>query len=616
MADGLAGHGDAAAWQAPPPGALREWDPRDISGYQLRGRLGSGGMGAVYLSETRGGQPIALKVVHPDLAEDPQFRRRFEREVRAARRVRGRYIAPVADSNTEGPTPWLATEYVPGPSLHQVLNVVGERLAPHVVLRLVAGIASALTTIHEEGMVHRDLKPGNVMLAADGPIVIDFGVARAADASMLTGTRTRIGTPGFMAPEQVRGGEITSATDIFALGLTAHVSATGSHPFGEGTPDALLYRIAHTHADLTACPPGLRRLIEPCLRHEAADRPSARELLALCRELGAEMGLDDVLPTAGWLSHPSPPTPPTPATPPAQVRPVAPHPPAPAPVPAPQYGVVPTPPPPSAGARRRRTWLIAIPALVLVLAVGVGIVVVNTGGDGSDEPDFHVGDLVVAYDEFQYDVASATLTSDTRAEVDVLWQYREEGVDEWTRSHEETVSITPNEEVQLSHNFAAKACETTFKAEIKHEGVTIGSPEAIECTRDDTGSDDTELDDTGSDEVWPDDTELDDTEPGGAGWALHIADFVVAYDDVRYDVAWATLTSDIWTEVDVIWLYHEEGEDVWMLVHEETVSVTPDEEVQLSYAFESLPCGTTFKVEIQHEGTTVDEAEAMESDTC
>ncbi|TDC79695.1 serine/threonine-protein kinase [Streptomyces hainanensis] len=283
---------------------LQPQDPREVSGYPLRGRLGAGGMGTVYLSETRGGQPVAVKVVHAQLAEDPLFRRRFEQEVNAALRVRGRYLVPVLDSDTAGAVPWVATSYVPGPSLASAVATSGP-LPPQTVLLLTAGIAHALTAIHDAGVVHRDLKPGNVLLAEDGPAVIDFGIARAADATSLTGTDVRVGTPAFMAPEQIEGGApATPALDIFALGLTAYFAATGTHPFGEGAASSLLYRIVNGQPDISACPPGLRELIGPCLAKDPAARPTPSDIVETCRRLGETMGLASPLPSAGWFTAP------------------------------------------------------------------------------------------------------------------------------------------------------------------------------------------------------------------------------------------------------------------------------------------------------------------------
>jgi protein kinase-like protein/putative peptidoglycan binding protein len=277
---------------------LRPEDPAQVGGFRPVARLGSGGMGAVYLAHTPGGQPVALKVVRPELAEAPDFRRRFEQEVRAARRVQGLYTVPVLEADTEGPVPWLATAYVAGPSLSEAVAAHGP-LSEHTVLLLVAGVAEALQSIHAVGVVHRDLKPSNVLLVADGPRVIDFGIARATDATSLTdANHSVIGTPAFMAPEQVMARGVGPQADIFALGLLAHYAATGSGAFGEGDPQALLYRVVHDEPDLSRLPAGLRRLIAACLIKDAAARPTPAQLIEACRELSpdAELRRD-----RGWL---------------------------------------------------------------------------------------------------------------------------------------------------------------------------------------------------------------------------------------------------------------------------------------------------------------------------
>lgn len=301
---------------------LKPGDPRDIAGYALQGRLGAGGMGTVYLTATRGGQPIALKVVHDEFAEDPKFRQRFEQEVRASRQVRGRYILPVVDSNTQGAMPWLATEYAPGLSLATAVTTHGP-LPPDAALRLIAGVAHALEAIHAVQVTHRDLKPGNVILAPDGPAVIDFGIARAAEATPLTGTDMRIGTPLYMSPEQLRGTAVTPAIDVFALGLTGYVAATGVHPFGDGPGPAVLYRIDRDVPDLTACPAEIRPVISRCLAKDPAARPTPAEVVALCRQAGAKLGLTEVLPTTGWLPPAFLPAPAPPPTLPMQPQPSA-----------------------------------------------------------------------------------------------------------------------------------------------------------------------------------------------------------------------------------------------------------------------------------------------------
>ncbi|WP_181798041.1 serine/threonine-protein kinase, partial [Streptomyces sp. WELS2] len=242
---------------------LQADDPAAVAGYRPAARLGAGGMGRVYLSHTRGGRPVALKVVRPELADDPDFRRRFRREVTAARRVRGAYTAELIDADPDGSPPWLATVYVPGPSLADAVARRGP-LPVAAVLWLMAGVAEALQAIHAEGVVHRDLKPSNVLLAADGPRVIDFGIALAADGTSYTATGSTIGTPAFMAPEQATGGEVTAATDVFALGQTAAFAALGRPLYGEGPGVNVLYRIVHSEPDLSLLPEPLRPLFAWC----------------------------------------------------------------------------------------------------------------------------------------------------------------------------------------------------------------------------------------------------------------------------------------------------------------------------------------------------------------
>ncbi|MEI5524287.1 serine/threonine-protein kinase [Streptomyces brasiliscabiei] len=261
---------------------LEAGDPTTVASYRLAARLGSGGMGTVYLSYTPGGHPIALKTIRPELSEDPEFRRRFKQEVQAAQRVQGLYTAPVLDHDTEGAQPWLATAYVPGPSLHAAVAEHGA-LPLGSVLLLLAGVAEALSVIHGAGIVHRDLKPSNVLLAGDGPRVIDFGIARAADATALTGTGVSIGTPAFMSPEQAAGKPVTPASDIFALGQVAAFAARGTGAYGDGPSHAVLYRIVHEEPDLGGLPDELR-FIERCLAKDPADRPSPAEVVTLCQE--------------------------------------------------------------------------------------------------------------------------------------------------------------------------------------------------------------------------------------------------------------------------------------------------------------------------------------------
>lgn len=262
-------------------------DPTTIAGYRLAARLGAGGMGKVYLSYTPGGRPVAIKVIRPEFGEDPEFRRRFAQEVRSAQRVQGLFTAPVIDADTDGTQPWLATAYVPGPSLADAVTAYGA-LPVETVLLLIAGMAEALHVIHGAGIVHRDLKPSNVLLAADGPRVIDFGIAYAADATSLTGSGVTIGTPSFMAPEQAAGRRVTPATDIFALGQVAAFAATGVPAFGEGTSHGVLYRIVHEEPDLTGVPERLTELVTRCLAKDAEARPSITEVIGLCQSANAE----------------------------------------------------------------------------------------------------------------------------------------------------------------------------------------------------------------------------------------------------------------------------------------------------------------------------------------
>ncbi|MEU7703342.1 serine/threonine-protein kinase, partial [Streptomyces sp. NPDC039028] len=285
----------------PAPTALSDDDPREIGGYRLHARLGAGGMGVVYLAYTPGGRPIALKAVRAEFAADPEFRERFAQEVASARRIHGLFTAQVVDHGVDARTPWLATAYVPGPTLQQVVQRHGP-LPVRTVLLLVAGIAEALQGIHGVGVVHRDLKPANVLIAADGPRVIDFGIARAADAAALTGTGLRIGTAAFMAPEQALGLPATAATDVFALGALAVYVSGGAPPFGSGPESAALYRVVHEAPDLAPVPAALRDLLGRCLAKRPEDRPTTAELIAAVHAhpaVGPRPGFAD-----DWLPHP------------------------------------------------------------------------------------------------------------------------------------------------------------------------------------------------------------------------------------------------------------------------------------------------------------------------
>jgi serine/threonine protein kinase len=273
-------------------------DPDEVGGYALRARIGVGGMGRVYLAFTPGGRALALKVIRPEHAEDEEFRRRFRQEVDAAQRVQGLYTAPVVDADSEAPIPWLATAYVPGPSLRQAVAEHGP-LPLATVFRLVAGVAEGLTAVHACGLIHRDLTPANVLLADDGPRVIDFGIAHAAAATSLTRTGMQVGTPALMAPEQVQGRSATTATDVFALGQLAVFAATGHTAFGEGNQDALFYRIRNEPPDLDDCPAELRAIASRCLEKDPDKRPTLTEVMAYAR--GQTEGQTMRLAAGAWL---------------------------------------------------------------------------------------------------------------------------------------------------------------------------------------------------------------------------------------------------------------------------------------------------------------------------
>jgi eukaryotic-like serine/threonine-protein kinase len=271
---------------------LRPDDPRTIGPYRLLGQLGCGGMGRVFLGLSAGGRPIAVKVIRAELAADPEFRTRFSREVAAARKVSGVYTAHVVDADLDSEVPWLATAYVRGPSLTEVVRGHGP-LPVNTVLALAAGLAESLNAIHAVGVVHRDLKPSNVLLAEDGPRVIDFGISQAVEASALPGLD--FGSPGFMSPEQALGHDIAPSADIFSLGAVLTYAATGHGPFGSGSSAALVYRLVNSPARLDDLPEELRRLVGSCLAKHPSDRPTASQLLA---DVGA------IQPESGWLPAP------------------------------------------------------------------------------------------------------------------------------------------------------------------------------------------------------------------------------------------------------------------------------------------------------------------------
>ncbi|MGY5129554.1 protein kinase domain-containing protein [Streptomyces nigrescens] len=257
--------------------------PEYAGQYRLEARLGSGGMGVVHLARSSSGLLLAVKVIHGEFAQDPEFRGRFRQEVAAARRVSGAFTAPVVDADPDAERPWMATLHIPGPTLSDHVKRNGP-LAVDEVRRLASGLAEALRDIHRAGVVHRDLKPGNVLLATDGPKVIDFGISRPSDSEMRTETGKLIGTPPFMAPEQFqRPREVGPAADVFALGSVLVHAATGRGPFDSESPYLVAYQVVHDEADLAGVPAELVPLVESCLAKDPADRPTPDALMELLR---------------------------------------------------------------------------------------------------------------------------------------------------------------------------------------------------------------------------------------------------------------------------------------------------------------------------------------------
>ncbi|WP_053170592.1 serine/threonine-protein kinase [Streptomyces sp. SBT349] len=316
---------------------LRPGDPSAIGPYRLLARLGAGGMGQVFLGRSPSGRMVAVKVVQRELAEDPEFRRRFRAEAEAARRVSGPWTAPVLDSDTESAFPWIATGYVVGPPLREVVDVLHGPLPENSVWALALGLAEALKEIHASGLIHRDLKPSNVMVTLEGPKVIDFGIARAVDASMVTRTGAMVGSPGYSSPEQIRGEAMSGAADVFALGAVLAFAATGRDPFsGDGAQlHTVLYRVMNEKPELG--PPegplrgGLRELAERCMAKNPGARPGVEEVSALATVgagtefwlppgLTARLGRDaaDLLAFdgPGLSQQPAPPAPGAPTIPP------------------------------------------------------------------------------------------------------------------------------------------------------------------------------------------------------------------------------------------------------------------------------------------------------------
>ncbi|MFB4315515.1 WD40 repeat domain-containing serine/threonine protein kinase [Actinomadura sp. 21ATH] len=338
--------------------SLRRGDPARVGPYRLDGRLGEGGMGTVFLGTSPGGRQVAVKVIKARHAADPRFRARFAREVEAARKVGGFHTAQVVDADADAESPWMATAYVPGPSLRNRVLRDGP-LAPDAVRALGAALAEGLAAIHRHGLVHRDLKPGNVILSPDGPRIIDFGVARAADADPLTADGAVVGTYAYMAPEQIRGEPSGPAADLFALGCVLVYAATGNGPFDASTVPAIVHRVLTETPRLTGIPADLARAAGACLNKDPGARPSTAALIA--HLAGPESArLPDV---------PVPPTTPPPGTWPAAEEPTLP----PGTVVATKEEG--TPAPPGAGTARRMPR-----RAVLAGALATGAVALAGGG--------------------------------------------------------------------------------------------------------------------------------------------------------------------------------------------------------------------------------------------
>jgi outer membrane protein assembly factor BamB len=282
-------------------GPLTADDPQAIGGFRLQARLGAGAMGRVYLATSPAGRMVAVKVLQPELASDQEFIRRFRAEADAARLVSGIYTAPVVEAGVDDVPPWLATAFVPGPSLDDVISRFGP-LPVAALWRLAAGLAEALRAIHTVGLVHRDLKPGNVLLAYDGPRVIDFGIARAVAEGRLTTTGPVVGTMGYLSPEQAQGHVAGPPSDVFSLGCVLAFAATGASPFSVGTdalPAAVVYRVVQEDPDLGQVPVQLRQLIQDCLAKDPSLRPDPGHIAAQCAAAAEQVRLS---PASFWPS--------------------------------------------------------------------------------------------------------------------------------------------------------------------------------------------------------------------------------------------------------------------------------------------------------------------------
>jgi serine/threonine protein kinase len=378
-------------------------DPRQVGGFRLQARLGAGGMGRVYLGYSPGGRPVAVKVVHPELARDAEFMRRFRREVAAAQSVSDAYTAAVVGAGPDDRPPWLATTFVPGPPLSDLVAQAGP-LPEDAVWRLAGGLAEALQAIHAHGLVHRDLKPGNILIAADGPRVIDFGISRTTSGTVVTATQTTIGTPAYMSPEQAQGLAVGPSSDIFSLGSVLAFAATGAPPFGGGEAFAIGFQVVHGEPDLARVPAALRPLIDPCLAKDPGGRPSVGELLEAVAV--SSSAYPEVRPGKFWPGQVAavlesdrftPVLPPPTMTPPPSPATHAAHPPTHAvqpaqPPPQRRYAPPASPPPAPAAVARRRgpRWLLPV-ALGLAVIIGAGIALALALSPQPKPPAFEPG---------------------------------------------------------------------------------------------------------------------------------------------------------------------------------------------------------------------------------
>ncbi|MGW6601691.1 serine/threonine-protein kinase [Streptomyces sp. NPDC055036] len=361
--------------------SLRVGDPAEIGGYPLEARLGSGGMGTVFLARTSSGRPVAIKLIHQQFAGDDEFRIRFRQEVAAARRVSGAFTAAVVDAAPEAEQPWMATTYIEGHTLAQHIAAKGPLNGPEL-RRLAIGLAEALRDIHRVGVVHRDLKPSNVVLSPEGPRVIDFGISRAVDQQTLTMTGRVIGTPPFMSPEQLQAPRgVGPRSDVFSLGTLLVYAATGHGPFDADSPYLTAYQVVHEEPSLDSVPTALRAVVEPCLDKDPEGRPSADELLVLLRDLSADLGGTDTNGvgagrTRDMITEHNFAAPATPAPTAPTAAPTA----APA---GPGTGSTGTP----IGRRLRGRWRTVLAAAVAVAAIGGGVAALRAGGVGGNSGD-------------------------------------------------------------------------------------------------------------------------------------------------------------------------------------------------------------------------------------